>query len=235
MFKRAACSLVVGLGATLGVVCLATASDSASGADVAVERGSLVRGGVALDLLAWRFSRCGSTHLWMTSNPDGPADSVGPLLAAIAGSTPWQESGEPQHNQFVARGWPWPAFWHAYEYNRTHTPANNDPSLFRGRPRAIETPGGIRLGSSTIEYGYTGREMPRAIPYRPLWLGLLGDWLAFTVTCFALLTSASMFRRRVRRRGGRCEGCGFDLRGLPLGARCPECGKASWALASNAR
>ena len=51
----------------------------------------------------------------------------------------------------------------------------------------------------------------------PLWMPLAasgGLTLAFG--------APSIFRRR--KRPGHCPACGYDLRGLPAGASCPECG-----------
>lgn len=53
----------------------------------------------------------------------------------------------------------------------------------------------------------------------PVWpgavlAGVCGLWLLWP-----------MVRAWRRRSGGRCAACGYDLRGLGAGAKCPECGK----------
>jgi len=52
--------------------------------------------------------------------------------------------------------------------------------------------------------------------------------------------SAVLWRRRELRRlnrwiDDRCEGCGYDLRGLGGSGRCPECGKSFKGLGMDAR
>lgn len=60
----------------------------------------------------------------------------------------------------------------------------------------------------------------------PLWFWLLP---AFVVGAFAWVPG--LFRTtwpelaRARYPAGHCAGCGYDLRGLPDGRTCPECGK----------
>ena len=59
----------------------------------------------------------------------------------------------------------------------------------------------------------------------PLWplvaVVLLPVWVALA----AAFVHAT--RRGIRRRKGRCESCGYDLRGSPAGGACPECGAAT--------
>jgi hypothetical protein len=48
-------------------------------------------------------------------------------------------------------------------------------------------------------------------------------WLPFALTLVLPLAQVvRLYRRRHRRRSGRCPGCGYDLRATP--DRCPECG-----------
>jgi hypothetical protein len=57
--------------------------------------------------------------------------------------------------------------------------------------------------------------------------------LAFHLTDSPLLwTAPGMIRRGIRRRGGRCSTCGYDLRGTPNGP-CPECGARGPTLGSS--
>lgn len=56
--------------------------------------------------------------------------------------------------------------------------------------------------------------------------GLLIDTAAHGAAWWALLFGPMALRRWRRRRAGRCERCGYDLRGLPAGNVCPECGSA---------
>ncbi len=49
----------------------------------------------------------------------------------------------------------------------------------------------------------------------------------------AIFGGAAMLRGLCRIRRGRCARCNYDLRGLPPGAPCPECGNAAPGRASN--
>jgi hypothetical protein len=65
------------------------------------------------------------------------------------------------------------------------------------------------------------RKRPRPEPrsfelFVPFW------FLATLFMTPPLLSIAGLSRRRRRTRGGRCAGCGYDLRATP--GRCPECG-----------
>ena len=63
--------------------------------------------------------------------------------------------------------------------------------------------------------------------------GILG---VLVVACAgALLWRRSELRRLNRWIDDRCEGCGYDLRGLGRSGRCPECGKSFKGLGVDAR
>ncbi|HZN69987.1 MAG TPA: hypothetical protein VFB66_32230 [Tepidisphaeraceae bacterium] len=49
-------------------------------------------------------------------------------------------------------------------------------------------------------------------------------WLLAGLTALPAIRLRAACRRRKWRRAGRCTGCGYDLRGTPMG--CPECGTA---------
>lgn len=64
------------------------------------------------------------------------------------------------------------------------------------------------------------------LPYRPIWLGLLGNTLFYATITLALLVLLRWQRTRRRRARGRCVACGYELgptleRGVGV---CPECG-----------
>ena len=89
-----------------------------------------------------------------------------------------------------------------------------------------ETRGGWPLSSRTVQTGPNARYIyPRALPWRPIWSGMALNVAVFGLAWWGLITAPAalvMWRRRQR---GVCEGCGYELRGLPLPARvCPECG-----------
>jgi hypothetical protein len=64
---------------------------------------------------------------------------------------------------------------------------------------------------------------------RPILAGYIHNAVAILVACGLVwsLWWVGVMRREARRKqaraAGRCPGCGFDLRGLPMGT-CPECG-----------
>jgi hypothetical protein len=64
--------------------------------------------------------------------------------------------------------------------------------------------------------------------YRPLWPQFFANALFYTPfmagACWALLHGPRAIRRSHRRRRGLCVQCRYDLRGLPAGSPCPECG-----------
>lgn len=66
-----------------------------------------------------------------------------------------------------------------------------------------------------------------AVPLRPLWLGLAGNIAFYTVAWLpvvGLIGAAADWRKR---RPGTCRACGYELRGLPAGSPCPECGRGA--------
>ena len=63
----------------------------------------------------------------------------------------------------------------------------------------------------------------RALPYRPIWSGLLLNTLAFGLAWFALWLAVTGLLGIARRLRGRCPSCGYTLvHGRRDG--CPECG-----------
>lgn len=87
---------------------------------------------------------------------------------------------------------------------------------------APPTRGGFSLPYHVIRDGAT-IFLPRALPYRPLWLGFAVNTVLYSALWMPALC-AGVIRRAWRLRHGRCLACGYDRRGLAAGARCPECG-----------
>jgi hypothetical protein len=55
----------------------------------------------------------------------------------------------------------------------------------------------------------------------PIWPGFLVDTAFWGGAAFVVWSVPGLVRRGVRRRRGRCVGCGYELNGLAV---CPECG-----------
>ncbi len=62
------------------------------------------------------------------------------------------------------------------------------------------------------------------VPVRPIWTGLLGNGAMHASMWLVCFVVAHSIRSCFRRRRDRCVHCSYDLRGLPCGSRCPECG-----------
>lgn len=61
-------------------------------------------------------------------------------------------------------------------------------------------------------------------PYAPIWLGLAGNTLVYSLPWLFVLGIPSLLRRRKRTKLGLCLACGYDLKGGGA-AVCPECGR----------
>jgi hypothetical protein len=64
------------------------------------------------------------------------------------------------------------------------------------------------------------------LPTRPLWSGLRAEAGATAAVLAPAWVMALTSIRVVRRWRGSCPACGYDRRGLPADAKCPECGTA---------
>lgn len=62
----------------------------------------------------------------------------------------------------------------------------------------------------------------------PIWSGLLGNVMLFTIIAYVGLLGVSAARAARRRRRGHCPACAYDTRGLAI---CPECGVSKSAPA----
>lgn len=119
----------------------------------------------------------------------------------------------------VAAGWPLPAVWcHA----RAAAPRWPGPGVGR-----VETGGWVAPTWTRADQPAWIAQLDRKapLPWRPIWRGLAVNTAIFAAAWAPLLVFPGAIRRAHRRRRGLCPRCGYDLRALPEGAPCPECGR----------
>jgi hypothetical protein len=105
-----------------------------------------------------------------------------------------------------ARGWPWRCL--AYRIIETDT--------------TFEIRGGFDL--ERVQFLPSRQRYPsRALPYTPIWSGLLVNTLLYAMMWLLLFAAFIESRRVWRRRRSRCLECGYLLVGHRH-ERCPECG-----------
>ena len=109
----------------------------------------------------------------------------------------------------LAYGWPLVAVWYGLQWiDIARTPSQ------------YEVWGALDLGPADV----SGTTLPRVLPYRPIWRGVLINTLFYAVLLWLLIPGPFVLRRLIRLKRGRCPKCGYDLRGQLPGAGCPECG-----------
>jgi len=129
----------------------------------------------------------------------------------LTGDASWPE--REQERYVSGRGWPLIAVWCQYES------ARSERWLLHPRG-AIELP----WAQSNSEWGIGALFM--ALPYRPVWAGLALDAAVYGAAWWMVLFGIAGARRWSRRKRGQCATCAYELRGLPAGTPCPECGTA---------
>lgn len=153
-----------------------------------------------------------------------PEAGVSPWAAATL--LPWGRSAPWPRDHWEGRvvrgaGWPMIALWHEYSWRPDPHPRfapNNGEFL---------TPGGLRIEPSAGTPGAWPVRYPRALPLRPAMPGLAVNTALFAAAWLGLLVGPPRARRWLRRRRGRCGGCGYSLLGRRGDSPCPECGAAA--------
>ncbi|MFI4915897.1 MAG: hypothetical protein ACIAS6_05240 [Phycisphaerales bacterium JB060] len=159
----------------------------------------------------------------------------------------------PRHSTYEALaifrvGWPLPALESGAHYaelvedlSYTVEPnivvSNNASRAVLARPPKFSLLGGVELwhaqGPPTAQsnlWQTPHNPLDRfALPLLPLWPGFLLNTLFYALLLFIAWRGPGVVRRAVRRRRGRCVGCGYDRGGLDADAACPECGAGAGA------
>jgi hypothetical protein len=145
----------------------------------------------------------------VSANPDGSPRVHWPIGVAT-----FEEDGTYSRSEC---GWPWRALacFDTTEVT-VHPPGDEPTGVELGKGTLI---GGVRLSPWTPD----GWPTWRALPLRPLWVGLILNTLVFAGLWALVLLGANRLRRLLRLRKGLCPQCRYDLRGGSE-QRCPECG-----------
>lgn len=130
----------------------------------------------------------------------------------------------------VECGWPLACFdsryfargilqvWNPSVQGQSNHPLRHEPQGWRC---GFEAP--KWLGARQIRASRFGTPVGVAVlPYRPMLLGLMVNTLAYAAVMVAPWAAWKAGVRTLRARSGRCIGCGYDVKDLPV---CPECGR----------
>jgi hypothetical protein len=112
-----------------------------------------------------------------------------------------------------ARGFPFAALWCSYAWNQV-----TEPDMWYWQT------GGIQLGDGLMPSEEADWYPRASLPCLPIWPGLIADVTFYSAAWWGLFATPPAVIRCARRRRGSCTGCNYDLRGMPPGSPCPECG-----------
>ncbi len=158
-----------------------------------------------------------------TSKPPTPESVARAWEAELA--LPWFRAHRPwplRGNGSVmvkAAGWPFRSFY------CTIWPVNNAGG------HAWNADGGVIVGPNQFAgWADWPPQLPRIIPCRPIWRGVIANTLIAAVAWALTVYATDAFRRHSRRRAGRCDLCGYSLIATPMDRPCPECGRRPESL-----
>ncbi len=169
---------------------------------------------------SWNVEFFGSDRFppFMICTEKGPQRQMVLRDELIDGFANWGRFASPEIAQASTRsdgcehatGWPFVALW--YEF------AVEPASRTTARARVVR--GGYSLGAAPS--GPIGVDRWHALPYRPIWYGLLLDSLIWGLCIWLIAVGARTLRRLLRLRRNHCPRCNYDLSASPT--TCPECG-----------
>jgi hypothetical protein len=158
-------------------------------------------------LVAWRSHECTEAH----------------SLRAPSWTHVRKGRGEPDGLWEDARGWPFLCFCARFrEFDALHSVAYMRPGIdLRGGLECDPFPSWFRRGRPSAASA-------RIIPYEPIWSGLFGNLVLWSLGLYvAYVACRRMYRGWItfgRKRTGLCAKCGYCLTRNISGV-CPECGQ----------
>lgn len=137
------------------------------------------------------------------------------MLPWLYGDRSWPRDGESSSVWLKLAGWPMRSLY-------CELTAENSRTANAHTWTAV---GGFVIGNATAP-GWADWPplLPRIVPYRPVWVGLLANTVFFAVLLGAVWYLPGWILAERRARAGLCRVCAYDLRGSPAGGACPECG-----------
>lgn len=143
------------------------------------------------------------------------------LLPWCEGTEPWPATPHGPGRHIILTGWPFPCLYTVWS-SRPGATAQEWAALERAGWQQWSPGAFVRGGIFWIDDDYMP-VLPRPLPIAANTLFYGGLW-------FALFLTPAIIRRAFHR-PGTCSHCAYDLRGLPAGAPCPECGKGEQVTA----
>ncbi len=151
---------------------------------------------------------------------DSTPEAIVPDLGASK-LFPWSSKGAgwPEYGGrcIEARGWPFLALC------CTVVPIDNTSGA-SAIPIGASIEGGVEIAAIRMPRGLSGFDGPAALPYRPIWRGVVKDTVILGAAWWLAGWACRITRSRCLRRAGRCPDCAYDLRDTAVDAPCPECG-----------